>query len=265
MQVSTLRPGLLVSLRTSLCGNVSYRTTDIEADHIETTGERRARWETLRTITDPVEHEEALQVRGRVRTMIIAHCATSVFGLLCPDTRAEALDASIREAREIANEFNARAKLTRISVHVIAGRIAADDVEAVRAINGEMRDLLTAMEDGLRRLDAKAVRDAADKARSLGAMLSPYAAEQVRKALEVARAAARRITKAGEEAAIEIDAATLKTIRASRTAFLDLDDDFQGEEVERGIPASGRAVDLDPNPAPIARAAVNVPQFAFEM
>lgn len=262
MQVSTLRPGLLVSLKTNVSGNVSYRTRDIEADHATGTGERRAVWETLRTIADPAEHEEAIQIRGRVRSLVTAHCAPSSFGLLCPENQQEALDEAIRQGRELANGFNARAKLTRISVYMIAGRIAADDVEAVLAINGEIRELLSAMETGLQNLDAKAVRDAADKARSLGAMLSPYAAEQVRRAIEVARSAARRIVKAGEEAAIEIDTATLRTIRASRTAFLDLD---EGQEpVEVSAPSSvGRSVDFDPSPAPIARVAA--PQFGFDL
>lgn len=263
MQVSTLRPGLLVSLKTSLSGNVHYATLDIERDHIGTAGERRARWETLRVIQDPSEHEEAVQLRGKCRSLIIAHCAPSSFGLLCPESSQESLDVAIAAARDIAAAFNRRAKLTRISVHVIAGRIASDDIEAVRAINSEVRDLLTAMDEGLQRLDAKAVREAADKARAIGAMLSPYAAEQVRKAIEVARSAARRIVKAGEEAAIEIDTATLRTIRQSRTAFLDMDDEFQGEDVERGVPATGRAVDLEP--VPIVRAAVNAPSFNFDL
>lgn len=264
MQVSTLRPGLLVSLKTSVTGNVQYRTRDIEPDHLEGSGVRRAVWETLRTIEDPTEHEEAIKIRGQIRSMVIAHCAASTFGLLCPETKGEALDQSIREGREIANGFNARAKLTRISVHVIAGRIAADDVEAVRAINGEVRELLTSMEEGLQRLDAKAVRDAADKARALGSMLSPYAAEQVRKAIEVARSAARRIVKAGEEAAVEIDAATLRTIRASRTAFLDLDDSNASIGVEVSSVSAGRAVDFDPTP--IARAAMPTASlFGFDL
>jgi hypothetical protein len=262
MQVSTLRPGLLVSLKTSLSGNVSYTTRDIEPDHIESTGERRARWETERTIANPQEHEEAIQVRGRARSLVIAHCASSSFGLLCPRERRDALLTSIKEARELANAFNARATCTQIHVNVILGEIAADDAEALLSINSEMRSLLSAMETGLQRLDAKAVRDAADKARALGAMLSPYAQGQVQQAIEVARSAARRISKAGETAAIEIDAATLRTIRASRTAFLDLDPE---QEVSAPTVTAGRAVDLDPDPAPIVRAAAAVPQFAFEM
>lgn len=262
MQVSTLRPGLLVSLKTSLSGNVSYKTRDIEADHITGDGQRRATWETLRTVDDPAEHDEAVQVRGKARSLITALCAPSGFGLLCPQSKQEALNAAITEARALADGFNARAYRTRIDVNVIAGRIASDDVEAVRAINGEVRDLLTAMEDGVRKLDAGMVREAANKARALGSMLSPYAAEQVRKAIEVARGAARRIVKAGDSAAVEIDTATLEAIRTSRAAFLDLD----VEAVDTGERSeSGRAVDFEPAPwayEPMPMAASSV-QYDF--
>ncbi len=44
MQTSTLRPGLLVSLKTSVTGNVVYRRKDIEPDHRTKDGVQRARW-----------------------------------------------------------------------------------------------------------------------------------------------------------------------------------------------------------------------------
>lgn len=242
MQVSTLRPGLLISLKTSVTGNVAYSKRDIEADHFTGDGSRRAIWETERSIADPAEHEEAIKVRGKCRTLITKLCAPSSFGLLCREDKRAELDAAVREARDIADGFNAGARLTRVAVHVMVGRVASDDIEAVRAINSEVRDLLTAMETGIEKLDAQAVRDAATKAKALGQMLSPGASEKVARAIEVARSAATRIVKAGETAASEVDAATLRIIRASRTAFLDLDD---AVEVAKPVDTSGRAVDFD--------------------
>lgn len=243
MQVSTLRPGLLVSLKTSVTGNVSYSKRDIEADHATMSGERRAVWETERTIADATEHEEAVKVRGAARTLITKLCAPSNFGLLCRESNRGLLDAAVIEARNVADEFNAKARLTTVAVHVMVGRISADDVEAVRAINSEVRDLLTAMETGIEKLDAQAVRDAATKARALGQMLSTEASDKVSRAIDVARNAAKRIVKSGETVASEVDAATLRIIRASRTAFLDLDD---AVEVSKPVDTSGRAVDFEP-------------------
>ena len=221
--ISTIRPGLLVSLSTSVAGpNVAYSRRDVEPDHLTEEGARRARWETERVIEDPREHEAAIKVRSRCRTLITRQCSPSSFGLLCPETNERALAEAITEARELAASFNEGAALTRVGVYVIAGRVSQDDVEAVRAINSEIRGLMSAMENGLQNLDVKGVREAADRARSMAAMLSPEAAERAQKAIDVARKAAREITKAGETVAMEIDEATLAVIRSARGAFLDL-------------------------------------------
>lgn len=239
---TTLRPGLLVSLKTSVSGNVSYSKQEIEQDHLTPDGKRQARWETERVISDPKEHEAATKARSRALTMIRTVCSRSAFGLLCPEIDTERLERAIADARRIADEFNATARLTRVTVYVITGRIAPDDVEAVRAINSEIRDLLDDMERGLKRLDVDAVREAANKARNIGAMLSPDAAARVRSAIEVARQAARRIVQAGDQAAVDIDRAALRRIEEARTAFLDLD---EGKRIEAPI-VEGRALDLMP-------------------
>jgi hypothetical protein len=244
MQTSTIRPGLLVSLKTSVSGNVTYRKQDIETDHLDTDGARKAKWETERTINDPVEYEEATKLRSKTRSLITAVCAASSFGLLCPQDRGEELAAAVREAQDLAADFNRRATQTRVQVYVIAGRIASDDVEASRAINSEMRDLLDRMEQGVRNLDVETIRDAANKAKQIGAMVSPEASERLQKAIETARSAARKIVKAGETAAAEVDLNALRAITQSRTAFLDLSD--QGEIAAPVV--TGRAIDMESEP-----------------
>ena len=241
MNISTLRPGLLVSLSVRTSGNVQYSRRDIEADHIEDDGTLRAKWETDRIIENPEEHDRANKVRSKARSLVTSVCSPSNFGLLCPERDREKLTDAMAAAREIVDEFNRSASITQVSVFLIVGRVAADDVEAVRAINGEIRDLLTMMERGLEKLDVAMVRDAANRARALSAMLSPEAAEKAKRAIEIARSAARKIVKAGESAAQEIDEAALRAIRQSRTAFLDLD-----EQAEVQTPSvTGRAIDLE--------------------
>jgi hypothetical protein len=244
MQASTLRPGLLVSLKTSIRGNVSYDHRDIERDHLTEDGSQLARWETERVISDPAEYEAATKVRSKVRSIISSVCATSAFGLLCPENAFDQLDAAIIEARKLADDFNADAKLTRVRFNVMAGRIASDDVEAVRAINGEVRDLLADMAEGIRNLDVKAVRDAADQARNIGRMLNPDAQARIQEAIDAARSTARQIVKAGDQVAQEIDQLTIRRITEARTAFLDLE-----PVAEVAVPAAeGRAVDFEPAP-----------------
>jgi hypothetical protein len=164
--------------------------------------------------------------------------------LLCPEERADKLDEAIRDARKVADEFNGTAGLSRIDLYVMTGRVAQDDVEAVRAINSEVRDLMETMQSGVRNLDVKAVRTAANKARSLGQMLSADAGEKIKAAIEVARQSARKIAKAGEGVSQEIDLETVKKIETQRVAFLDLSG---GDETSTVVPAAAaRAIEFAP-------------------
>lgn len=237
---ATLRPGLLVSLKTSIAGNVSYAKKTIEANHLDETGAAREVWETERVVIDPDDLEKAKKARNRASTLVRGVCAHSAFGLLCPFERAEELEQAIAEARKVADAFNLTSNLSRVSVYVITGKVAADDEEAVRAIKSEVRELMEDMERGIRNTNVKLIRDAADKAKQLGAMLSADGQARVEIAVEVARKAARQINKAGETAAIEIDRLTIQKIASQRTAFLDLDE--QG--TIQAPAAESRAIDL---------------------
>ena len=243
MQTTTLRPGLLVSLKTHIAGNVRYAKRTIEAEHIADDGAAREVWETERTVTDPEELELAKKARGKASSLIRSVCALSAFGLLCPADKEADLDKAIAEARAVADVFNSQARLSQVTVYVISGRVAADDVEAVRAINSEVRDLLDDMQRGVKNFDPDVIREAANKARQLASMLSPEAGSRVQEAIDAARKAARQIVKAGETAEIEVDQVALRKITEQRTAFLDLDD----EAGEIAAPAAdGRALDFEP-------------------
>ena len=247
--ISTLRPGLLVSLSIRITGNVSYKTKDLERRHKEEDGTERARWETERVVANPAELKRAAKVQSSARQLISKTCARSRFGLLCPNVWEKDLFANIAEARRMADEFNSRARDTEVGVYVVVGRVAQDDVEAVRAINAEVRSLMREMTDGLKDLDVKRVRDAANRARSLGAMLSPEATARVKEAIEAARSSARKLIKAGDEAGVAINKEAIKKINQARTAFLDLD---ASEVLPTKPKAAGRAVDLAPEePKPV--------------
>jgi hypothetical protein len=261
MQSTTLRPGLLVSLKTSLTGNVAYDKRILEAAHKTEDGEQRERWETLKTISDPAEQARAEKARSKAASAIRGVCAHSAFGLLCPERDADKLEAAIAEARAIADRFNQSAALSRVSVYVITGRIAADDVEAVRAINSEVAELLARMAQGVERLDVKSIRDAADRAKSVGAMLPAETQARIQLAIDSARSAARQIVKAGEAAAQEIDTRAIRQITEARTAFLDLDDN--GQEIERPQ-AEGSAIDLEPMEQGSGAGSEPAPQIALE-
>ena len=247
----TLRPGFLISLKTSVRGNVKYDKRDLMQ---ETTVDGKAvvEWETKRTIADPAEFKAASEARGKARSLINSVCVSSAFGLLCPEKAQEELEKAMRDAHKVVDDFNATAQLTRVGVYVMVGKIAADDVEAVKAINSEVSDLLAQMETGLKNLDVKTIRDAASKAKSIGQMLSPDAAARITMAVEAARSSAKEMVKAGEQAAAEIDLRAIRTVTESRMAFLDMD-----EAAEVAAPKQeARALDF----APISDVQVAKPQ-----
>lgn len=252
-KTSVLKPGILVSLHTSLEGGVSYSRVDLDAEAAE--GRDVARWETTRVIDDPAEHKRAEQARSKAGALVRGVCARTAFGLLCPETREGELDAAIAEARKVAEEFNATAGFARVRVYAIKGRIASTDEEAARAIASEVRGLLSDMENGVRRADAAMIRDAAKRAKQVGAVLGAEQADKIEGAIEAARKAAReivkRVAKDGEDAQAVIRQLSIAPIEQARAAFLDLDDAPEHVEALPPVDAQRAAeLDIEPDPEP---------------
>ena len=223
--VTTLRPGLLVKLKATTRGNVTYaqgaQKTVIDQDGTEVT-----EWDTKRMIADRAEHDQAGKTRSRARSLVRAICAQSAeFGLMCPATARPELDAAIDAAKKAAADFNATSRLSKVRVYVIVGQIAQDDMDAVRAINSEVEELLADMEAGVTAKNVDTIREAAGRAKAMAEMLSDQARVQAQVAVDAARKAASAIQKAeknGEPA--QIDAKAIRLIREAREVFLDLDD-----------------------------------------
>ncbi len=230
---SILKPGLLVSLKTSIRGGVTYARKDLDTGEIVDPDADVSRWETTRVIADAEEYERARKARSTATIMLRRECTATSFGLLCPAANEEALDAAVERARDLARRFNAGASHSDVSVFVLKGRIAETDEEATRAIADEVAGLLDAMERGVREFDVKSIRDAANRARAMGEMLEARESETVGRAIEAARKAARtivkRVEKGGESA--EAVARDLWTgpIEKARFAFLEAGADVQRE------------------------------------
>lgn len=263
MEHRLIRPGLLISLKTAVRGGVRYEKLELEAERKEGAASV-ARWETRREITDADEHKAGIVARGKARTAITRVCMQSTFGLLCPTVREEALADGIAEAQAIAEKFNASAKTTRLEVLCLTGRIADSDVEAAKAISAEMRDLLGAIEAGIRAADPEAIRDAANRARAVSGMLTEEAQGKVSKAVAEARAIAKdiilRVSKSGETAASVVQDLKLEALQSARFAVLDIDG---GEAPAPSIAApAAPGIDLVPiDAAPAAMPVAPVPQL----
>lgn len=255
--IRTIRPGILVSLKTHKSGNTKYRKRDIAPATITESGTLVSKWETDKTVFDPDEQRQAEKVVSTASYLIRKLCVKSDHGLLCLDSRAEELDEAIAEGRAMVDEFNARARYTRVEVNVICGRVVADDVQATRAIFSETEKFLSEMQAGLAELDVKKVRATMRKAKDVGQMLAPDANATIRAAVSVASEACKKIVKAGNQVAIEIDQAAIDTIGQARSAFLDFDFDPEAPEVEAPQIIAPRAIDfggdMQPYELPTAR------------
>jgi len=241
-------------LRTTVGGgNVQYERRDVEQAHVDENGAQRSRWETIRYVTDPAELDEANKIRGKARGLVVNACISTSFGLICPEDRVDELDKAVMEARQMCWDFNQRSQHTQIQFNAVSGKVAQDDVAAVEAISLELRDLVATMEAGAAELNVKKIRDAAQRMRDTGQMLSPAVKLKVDDIVKAARKMARKMVKAGEAAAAEVDDQTMAQLRAARTAFLDLDTDEMSPEDQaeaekaaaEARAAQARAVDLD--------------------
>lgn len=227
MSVVALRPGLLVSLSTRMSGGVEYRRTDLDVDKPATDGAKVERWETVKVVADPEEHERASKTRGKCGSLIRAVCTKSAFGLLCPSADKDKLDAAIAEARQLAADFNATAKTVQIGVYVLKGQIAESDREAARAILSEMRELIEGMRRGIRSGDVVAVREAASQAKKIAVMLDDENAKTITTAVTEARDYAKAIAKKlveGDDAKEFAEKVEFRALDESRFAFLDFDE-----------------------------------------
>ena len=246
IQATTIRPGILVGLRTSVTGNVKYSKRVIEAGRTTEEGVHIAEWETVRTIADRGEHDRAVKVRSEARAFLTKICIQSPFGLLCPEADSADLVEALAKAKALCADFNRESKVTTVSFNALMGRVAQDDVEAVKAISAEVRNLLSDMKAGVENIDVEMIRKAANEATQIGQMLSVEAQGRLQVAVTAARQTAKEIAatikKSGEQAAIEIDRSTIRKLTEARTTFLDLD----GERELVAPAAIGRGVDFAP-------------------
>jgi hypothetical protein len=246
MKSTLIRPGLLVSLKTNVRGGVTYQKHDLEPDATTEEGVAHAKWETTRRIANVEEFKAAATVRNKCRSLIVTACCPSSFGLLCPIAKETQLREAIDAAQVIADEHNAKATHTRVEFYVITGRVADNDEQAARALGSEVRDLLGAMERGVRAADPKAIREAANKARLMAGVLSVEVQGKVAAAIAEVRAVARdivqRVGVSGERAADVVDKLKLDALTNARFAVLDITGDDGGGFVESTV--VGRAIDL---------------------
>lgn len=241
MNRTTMKPGYMVSLKTSITGNVSYKRVDL--DKSRDGSQEVEKWETTRFCMDGPEYDRAKEIRGKARNMVIGVCVSTSYATLCPIDREADLESAIQQAEALVSQFNREAVHTRIGFYPLAVLVESDNERATRAITAEVRELLDKMTAGIQSFDKDSIRDAADRAKAIGQMLDSSKQEQVNAAVDAARKAARQITKAikeaGENARLVIGEINAAPIAVARFSFLDVDADNcqPAPEPEAAMPA----------------------------
>jgi hypothetical protein len=236
---------VVIYLSTAIQGNVTYSVKDLERR--KANNQATAKWETTRRTKNLTEYELAYETRYRARALVTAMGARSVFGYVAPKERRDDAQAAIDEAEKMVRGFNSKANDTRIQFTATIMAVDASDEKFLRDLREEIRGLLDDMRQGARDLDAKKIREAANRLNALRDVMSKEGALSVKGSLDLARKAARGMTKlakAGKVAAIKVDREALKQIKATRDMFLDVnDEDFE----VNATPAKGQAIDFDPD------------------
>ncbi len=221
MQTQVMVPGILVALKTSVTGGVSYQHQSLEEDEAG----KVKRWETTRLMDDPDERKKAAETCGKAANLVARLCVRTSFGLLCRTDREQELDEAVTQMRAMATEWNSKARYSFVNLSAIKGRIADNDEEAIRAILDEARDLLDRMDRGLAQADVKVIRDAAVRATRLSQMMTEDTSVTISKAIAAAREAATAIVKRSGDVADTLDETVIDVERSlfdrARFSFLD--------------------------------------------
>lgn len=261
MKAQLLKPGFMIALASSLKGGVQYQTIHEESDK-SSDGALTEKWETTKTVFDAAEHDRAVKVRGAAQYQVRRLCVVTPFCLLCPESAEGELDIGVEIAKKIVDDFNATAVYTRINFYVLKARLLGNDESTAKAIAGEMRSLLSEMGDAIQKMDPEAIREALTKANQVSEMLVEEQQEKVSLAIELARKAAREITKnlknkaGGALSTVEDFRVQLLAVEKAKQVFLDFEESSELTAEQEAPAVQMRELDLSEG-----ESSVKVPVF----
>jgi hypothetical protein len=219
----TLKPGLLVSLKTTKRGGTEYDRVDLSGkkDGQATIEE----WKTTKRVADAKEDDRATKLRSKLAGLVRKVCAPSAFGLICPVSKEKELDEAIADAKAGAAKFNMEAKTVQIGIYALKGRIAETDQEAARAIKDELKDMLAEMQRAITGGAVDDAREAASKLLKMGMVLDETTQGKVKRAVEevreIAKQTIKRVAEGGVTTAQAVAGIKFTATEEARFAFLD--------------------------------------------
>ena len=220
-ETALLKPGRMVSLRSTVRGGVEYDREDLPTacdcaladgpraevrgpDHATSCpmgeGEAVKAWKTVRRIKDPVEWKRAKAVRGRAVAKVWHACVFTEFGLVLPDDRRAKFEEILTEQRQLVHEHNKTTQHTHVTLRVLRSRLERDE-ETETSLAAEVDEVVEDMEACAAASDVDGARKTALKAQKLTAIFSSDVAARVMEKVKAARDAATAAAKAARDAA----------------------------------------------------------------
>lgn len=250
MKAQLLAPGFLVHLSVVIKGGTEYEQLK-DAAVVSESGTLTQRMESIKTIADVEEQKLAVALRGEARYMVSKHCRKTPFCLLLQESESaeQVLEDAIRNAKAKVEAFNETSVYSKLSFYCIKARLLANDEQTAKMVSEEMRALLAEVSLGIKAMDEKAIRESLKKANDLASMLAEEQQEKISASLEMARVAAREITKAVKKAGGDAAKAIgdwreeVLALEAARQVFLDFEEPIKLSAEQEAPPV--QAVELD--------------------
>lgn len=222
--MEVLKPSILLGVGIHRSGGVHYARKILE-EYESGEGEVKE-WNTVKTIDDKKDLEDAERAASKLRRMVGKLCARTSFGYLCPLEKEGDLDDLLAEMRHEAREVTLGLKTCALTVSFIKGRIAANDADAAKALTAEIGSFLTQLTDAIASADVKLIRHVLVEARGLDTLLAPAQSSLLQEAVAEAREAAKTIRKEmekkGRSKELVVQGLALSAIDSARMCFLEL-------------------------------------------
>jgi hypothetical protein len=258
LQISNIKPGILVTEHISLTGGIHYCREFIDSRREDQTLVRE--WHTIAHTDNVDERKEAQKIASRVYASLRRVCAQTPVGLICPASSGQELAETLTEMRGLIDVFNSTAKTCRILAYHACFEVASTNHTALQAVLDRVAEIATnvdgaiTMEDSkaiervpkrflrgvtptayaalsqeqkdalLARVRAELIRSAIAEARGLDTLLPDEAGTELRQVIQEARRAARkicnRVERRGDSLDEVISEVDLTGIRKTRAAFV---------------------------------------------
>lgn len=209
-----IRPGWIVALITSVEDKIFGATLKerfVLKDVITSEGHSLKKTMNSTERLDPIEFQEATDLRLKLRSRATSHCVKTPWGLICDENRLEEMEAAVEIAASEIESFNHLSTHYQVDWSWRLGWCAGDKEREARAVRVEVTRLVDRLQVALLATDVlnrpKTIRDICGPLREMSKLLEPesLAEAALQALLKSARSTATALVKAGEDDAAAIE------------------------------------------------------------